>query len=169
MMEIPHEQFEYQKTLADIGVQIAKGRAELSELAQKKDAYLDKVQVEVDKRIEAVVKASEDALKQASSNQNLLSDWKKELDSFAVELAGWHEKLANQQQEFEVRGGSIMANLSQKSAALEKLSTEMKMQESKIKADREENNKRHIALNSKERQINDRYKTLLSAERELKK
>lgn len=164
-MELSKEQFEYQKTLAEIGVQIAKGRAELSELAQKKEDYLQKQEAEALEKVNAVLEASAVALNQTARNQDLLVSWKNELESFAVELATWNRKLAKQQQDFDVKSADIMAKISQKTEGLEKLSTVMKMQQSIIESNRQENDKRNLQLNDLERQVNDRYKTLLKAEK----
>jgi predicted nucleic acid-binding Zn-ribbon protein len=163
------EQFAYQKTLADIGVQIAKGRAEISELAQKKQDYLEKQEAEALVKVQGILNASVEALGQAAKNQDLLVSWKNELESFAVELTSWNEKLTNQQQDFEAKSANIMANISVKTAELNKLSTTTKALQSMIESNRQENDKRNLALNAKEKLVNDRYQTLLKTEKEIKK
>lgn len=167
-MELPKEQFDYQKTLADIGVQIAKGRAELSELEKTKQDYLLAREKEAEGHIQAVLKASQEALNQIGTNQDALTIYARQLENFADELAKWNEKLAKQQQDFEAKNSTIMAKISQKTVNIERATIELKMQQAVIESDRRENIKRHQQLNTRERAINDKYKTLLSTERSLK-
>lgn len=166
-MELPHEQYVYQKTLADIGVAIAKGRAELAELGTKTEVEVQKQQEEILRRVDLAVKASEIALNQVHSNQLTLESYHQELQNFALELHKWNETLTVQQQDFEARKGTFEARLAKKTEELTKIAETLKVQQGTVEKDRQQNYSETVKLNDRERMVNDKYQTLLRTQKRL--
>lgn len=166
-MELPKEQFDYQKTLADIGVQISKGRAELADIDLQKEEYFKKRETEALARVNAILELSKDVLAEATANSDLLEAWAKELRVFATEVAEWKFKLATQQQEFEAKTATAWKEIGEKTTALEKLAENLRIQKANIEQGRKQNDIRNLELNATEKQINDRYATLLRTEKQI--
>jgi hypothetical protein len=167
MTTLQKEEFESKKLLADIGVQIAKGRSEISELQKHKEDFLQQREIEVMERVKAVLIASKDALTQVDKNKDELTAFHRELASFAQELVSWSEKLQESQLAFDRKTEKVYEQIDVKQKELTQTAQELKKQNVTIVQDRKQLTSRGIALDKKEAFLESREQALQSAFKEL--
>lgn len=93
-MELPQEQFEYQQKLASIGLQISEARVVLDKLKTKQADFLSEQEVKVKQRVNAILAASQEALAEATKNQDSLTQWGQTLAAYHEDLLKIGEQLA---------------------------------------------------------------------------
>lgn len=137
MVKIPQEQFKYQETLADLGVQIAKGRATLSELKVNKEKYFKIREDETLVRLNELLKRSRDVLKEVDANQEELTTYKTLLTSFASELLAHKSSLDIQLVDFEKRQTEFNKQIDEASQALQQETVRMVILKEQIKGEKQ--------------------------------
>lgn len=167
MKTVTPEEFEYQKTLAEIGQQIASGRAELENLAKFKDIRLADYEKELVLRFEKVLKQSQDVLLEATQTQEELTGWSNELRSFTQELMSWKKKLDKERTDLDVKMAENKGFYAKKEAEIEQELEKIRLQKDIIKKERT-SNKQQSKINTDERRaIKDQWDTLLRTKKQL--
>lgn len=85
-MEITQEKFDAIKELSEIQLQIAEGRGALSSLKKTTEDYIRYREGEAIARVEMVLAASKEAIKEIEKNHDALTAYKNELTSYATDL-----------------------------------------------------------------------------------
>ncbi len=122
MQILDHDSFEGAQVLAEIGANIARGRAELTALEEGKEAFLDERAAETTARIKAVLAQSHDLLEEISKNHSELVGFRDEVGRFADDarsliqaIEGWK---AAYDTEIAARRAQLDEQAAQNAAAL---------------------------------------------------
>lgn len=154
-MELSPEEYEAKKLLAQIGGEIAKGRAELSNLREQKQSFLDKQAEETEKVINSVLHASKTALAEADKYRDELQGFHRDLVNFNAELEEWQKSLAAEEIIFIEKRSTFEEQASRREEHLEKLTSDLKIRRELLEADR-------LTLNATAQRLNDKEKRIAS-------
>lgn len=166
---LPQDEFKAQAILADISAKIAAGNAELAQLQQDKELFFAEREEELMQRLQLLLDNSAEFLKIIDFNHDRLEGYAQELTTFASELAKWHEQIVGHQAEFNARKAQFLTNFDDKMTEFDRKMMDVKMQTAAIERTRAEQDKRTLALNARETEINDKYMQLMKTTQRLKK
>lgn len=164
---IPQEEFDAKKILAEIGMQVASGRAELAQLQQEKETFYKEQELELMQRLQLLLKNSEKSLQAITKNHDALESYAKELAIFSKELESWRIKLNEQSTELVNKSQVFYTDFDKKMRELTQLQDNLAVQAEVIEKNRQQNDKRNLELNEKERAVNDKYETLMRTQKRL--
>lgn len=163
MQVLSQEEFDYKKTLADLGVAIAKARGELSLIEAEKEKLISKHEGEALIRVQEVLEASKAALMEAKAHREELLGYQSDLTAYADELVHLREKTEENIASFERQSAEVMDQLKAKAKEIEVMATENREEKEKLHLERNIVKGREIAVKEEYRKIASQRATLQAA------
>lgn len=164
---LDQENFDYQKTLSEIGEQIAKARATLKDLEDGQQDFLAHQEQLTLQKVKNIVEASEEALKIATSNQELLKTWQDELIHYAQILLVTNDTLGKQTAAFNEEARASYAEIDANLYKIRSAYADIKMRNSIIETQTKTISRQQEALKDESKKIASQQASLALAFKEL--
>jgi chromosome segregation ATPase len=136
-IQLSPEEYAAKELLAQIGQEIARGRAELTQIRNDRTTYLEEREKEATTLVEAVLTASRTALAEAEKNRDQLASYHRELMAFRAELEEWQRSLAEEESDFSERKEASEAETRRRTEELQTLAADLRVHRELIASDRQ--------------------------------
>jgi len=166
---ISQEEFEAKKVLAEIGQEIARGRAELEQLRDKKEDFFAKQEEELMQRVQLLLKNSQQSLKLVDKSHDELEKYARLVTDYANELKSWREKLEQDEKQFIETSKTTYDDIDKKLADITIKTNEIEKVMAIIEADKGQLIKQEDIIKNKQRHIASQQASLTNAFEELRK
>lgn len=166
-MQLSQEKFDYQLTLANLGLQISQARGVLAELETKKLDFLKAQEKEMMERVTAVVDASSEALNVASKNQGLLLAWEQDLLKYTELLGEINTDLDKKAVKIADKTRAIFAEIDANLVQIREQRTDIERQKATIEASKHNIGRQLANLQEKQTKLTSQQASLDLAYREL--
>ncbi len=164
---LDHEQFEGAKVLAEIGSQIAAGRAALVELEANKEDFLEGREQEAIARIDAVLEDSKALLDECGAYHSELVSFRNQINDLVVGVRGLIQSVERWKKEFDSRLDEKQRQIEKKLTDNRFLLKQLRAERALLSGESEAIKGKRDALAQEQRKIDDEWATLTRAASEI--
>lgn len=165
---LPHEQFEGAKVLAEIGVKIAAGRAELATLEKDKEQFLEGRAQDAIERVNRVLEGSRQLIGEIGKYHDELVGYRREVEGFLADILYLIERVGVWKAEFDREITLKNREIDQKIVKNDEILAEIRQQRALLEGETEGIKVRREALRKDMVKIRDEWATLGRAKDEIK-
>lgn len=163
------EKFDAIKELASIQTEIASARAVLNSLAAEKSEFIQKREEEVLGRVQQLLDASSDALRQIHGNFDELVAYKKQIIAAAEEMQGVFALFKQLRDDFEVQTKAQSDELEKRVKHLEIIKIETAVIKGMVETERKALAAEHDWIRKEKARINDDRQAIIRQMERMKK
>lgn len=133
---LDHEQFEGAKELAEIGKQIAEGRALLSTLESSKEEFLTTRERDLVQRIQMVVVGSQELIRQIGTNHDKLVEYRREVTAYVADLRYFVESVTAWKEAIDAQVKTSLETLDKKAQEVTALIEQERHESTRLESER---------------------------------
>lgn len=164
---LDHEKFEGAKILAEIGTKIAAGRAELANLDETKEDFINGREADAISRVNRVLEQSKELLAECTKYQNELVGYRNELSVFLEQILCLIQRVEAWKAEFDKEIGEKNQEIDKKIKENDELLAQIRGQRALLAGESEGIKTKRANLAADMVKIKDEWATLGRAKKEL--